>query len=58
VIAGTAGNCTSEAVGPIRQAQAHGRDGALVVVPYYNKPPQDGLEPMFRAIRHRAPACR
>jgi 4-hydroxy-tetrahydrodipicolinate synthase len=55
VIAGTGSNCTSEAVEAIGQAQNQGADGALVVVPYYNKPPQEGLEAHFRAIASAAP---
>ena len=55
VIAGTGSNCTAEAVEAIGQAQNQGADGALVVVPYYNKPPQEGLEAHFRAIASAAP---
>ena len=55
VIAGTGSNCTAEAVEAIGQAQDQGADGALVVVPYYNKPPQEGLEAHFRAIATAAP---
>ena len=55
VIAGTGSNCTAEAVEAIGQAQDQGADGALVVVPYYNKPPQEGLEAHFRAIASAAP---
>ena len=55
VIAGTGSNCTAEAVDAIGQARDQGADGALVVVPYYNKPPQDGLEAHFRAIAMAAP---
>ncbi len=50
VIAGTGANSTSEAVHLTEAAAAAGADGALLVTPYYNKPPQEGLYRHFKAI--------
>ena len=54
VIVGTGSNCTSEAVEATKKAYESGADGALVVVPYYNKPPQEGLYKHFSSIANSA----
>ncbi len=43
VIMGTGTNSTSETMAATKKAEKWGADAALVVVPYYNKPPQEGL---------------
>ncbi len=50
ILAGTGSNSTSEAIEATRKAASLGLDGALLVVPYYNKPPQEGLYEHFKAI--------
>ncbi|MBN8502505.1 MAG: 4-hydroxy-tetrahydrodipicolinate synthase [Sphingomonadales bacterium] len=50
VIAGTGGNSTAEAIELTRFAKKAGAQAALSVVPYYNKPTQEGLYRHFRSI--------
>ena len=50
IIAGTGANSTAEAVALTKIACAHGASCCLSVVPYYNRPPQEGLLAHFRAI--------
>jgi 4-hydroxy-tetrahydrodipicolinate synthase len=50
VIAGAGSNSTSHAIELTRRAEALGADAVLSVVPYYNKPMQQGIEAHFRAI--------
>lgn len=50
VIAGTGSNSTAEAIEYTEHAKYAGADAALVVVPYYNKPTQEGLYAHFKAI--------
>jgi 4-hydroxy-tetrahydrodipicolinate synthase len=50
VIAGTGGNSTAEAIELTRHAKHVGADATLQVVPYYNKPTQEGLYQHFRKI--------
>jgi 4-hydroxy-tetrahydrodipicolinate synthase len=50
VIAGTGGNSTAEAVELTAYAKGVGADASLQVVPYYNKPTQEGLYQHFRKV--------
>jgi 4-hydroxy-tetrahydrodipicolinate synthase len=50
VIGGTGANSTKEAIALTEDAAKAGVDGCLLVVPYYNKPPQEGLYRHFKAI--------
>lgn len=50
VIAGTGANSTREAIAWTKAAKEVGADACLLVVPYYNKPTQEGLYQHFKAI--------
>ena len=50
VIAGTGSNSTSEAISLTKAAEACRADAALIVMPYYNKPSQEGLYQHYKAI--------
>jgi len=50
IIAGTGANSTSEAIELTQEAKIVGADAALLVTPYYNKPPQRGLIAHHEAI--------
>jgi|TARA_B110001454_G_scaffold15756_2_gene14152 4-hydroxy-tetrahydrodipicolinate synthase len=50
VIGGTGANSTAEAMALTRDAAAVGVTACLLVVPYYNKPPQEGLFQHFNSI--------
>ncbi len=54
VIAGTGSNSTAEAVFMTRHAKEAGADAALLVTPYYNKPTQEGLYQLFKAVHDAA----
>jgi 4-hydroxy-tetrahydrodipicolinate synthase len=50
VVAGTGSYCTRESIELTREAEKAGADGAMLVVPYYNNPPQEGLYQHFKAV--------
>jgi 4-hydroxy-tetrahydrodipicolinate synthase len=50
IIAGTGGNSTAEAIELTESAKKNGATACLSVVPYYNKPTQEGLYLHFRKI--------
>lgn len=50
VVAGAGNNETTHSVEQAIRAQKAGADALLVVTPYYNKPPQSGIEAHFRAV--------
>lgn len=50
IIANAGDNCTADSVDFAREVASLGVDGIMAVVPYYNKPPQEGLYLHFRSI--------
>lgn len=50
IMAGTGSNSTAEAIEYTKHAEKVGADAALVVLPYYNKPTQEGLYQHFKAV--------
>ena len=50
IIAGTGGNSTAEAIELTRFAKKVGADASLLVVPYYNRPTQEGMYQHFKKI--------
>ena len=50
VMAGTGSNSTEEAINLTEYAKKAGADSALIVMPYYNKPTQEGMYAHFKAI--------
>ncbi|MDR2714687.1 MAG: 4-hydroxy-tetrahydrodipicolinate synthase [Coriobacteriales bacterium] len=50
VIANVGDNCTADSVAFARDVEKLGVDGVMLVVPYYNKPPQEGMYQHFRSI--------
>jgi 4-hydroxy-tetrahydrodipicolinate synthase len=50
IIAGSGGNSTSEAIELTKYAKSVGADASLQVVPYYNRPTQEGMYQHFRKI--------
>jgi len=50
IVAGTGSNSTATTIKSTKEAEKIGVDGAMIVVPYYNKPPQEGLYQHFKAV--------
>ena len=55
IVAGTCNYNTAESIELSREAQKLGVDGILGTVPYYNKPPQEGLYQHFKTIADAVP---
>lgn len=50
IVAGTGNYCTAESIEMTEKAEEIGVDGVMLVVPYYNKPPQEALYNHFRLV--------
>ena len=54
VLAGTGSNSTAEAIRMTCEAQEVGAAGALMISPYYNRPPQEGIYQHYKAVAEAA----
>jgi len=50
IIAGTGSNSTATSIRSTQEAEKLGVDGAMIVVPYYNKPSQEGMYQHYKAV--------
>ncbi|MCL2881430.1 MAG: 4-hydroxy-tetrahydrodipicolinate synthase [Coriobacteriia bacterium] len=55
LVANVGDNCTEDSVAFAQKVAQLGFEGLLVVTPYYNKPPQEGLYRHFRAVAEAVP---
>ena len=55
LLAGAGSNDTRHSVELVQRAATTGVDGMLIVTPYYNRPPQAGIEAHFRAVAAGSP---
>jgi 4-hydroxy-tetrahydrodipicolinate synthase len=55
LVLGVSGNCTREVVRKLEQEDFRGMDGILSVVPYYNKPSQEGIYRHYKALAEATP---
>lgn len=55
IVLGCGGNNTAAVVNELKTGDWHGVDAVLSVVPYYNKPSQEGLYQHFKAIAEASP---
>jgi 4-hydroxy-tetrahydrodipicolinate synthase len=55
IVLGVGGNCTRRVVEKLQQNRFHGIDAILSVVPYYNKPSQEGIYQHYKAIAAASP---
>ena len=50
IVAGVGTNSLEHTIANIKLLEPHGVDAFLVVVPYYNKPPQEGMYQYYKAV--------
>lgn len=55
LLLGAGGNCTAQVVEYLKKEDLTGYDGVLIVVPYYNKPTQEGIYQHFKAVAENSP---